>query len=158
MGRRRDDEHRIFVRGPFSGMLSGMMLGIILGILFLIGVVAWVLLLTLVSGPSQTKILIIQLIVSIILRAANICAICFVGYDGFGRTMWLTWVAGIVFSIIGFYIAGIPMMPLAQGKTWLLKFFLELIFYIPVAAVLTVIPALIINVLMWLIMNIFGKQ
>ena len=64
----------------------------------------------------------------------------------------------IIFSIIGFYIAGIPMMPLAQGKTWLLKFFLELIFYIPVAAVLTVIPALIINVLMWLIMNIFGKQ
>lgn len=40
MGRRRDDEHRIFVRGPFSGMLSGMMLGIILGILFLIGVVS----------------------------------------------------------------------------------------------------------------------
>ncbi len=58
MGRRRDDEHRIFVRGPFSGMLSGMMLGIILRHFILIGVVAWVLLLTLVSGPSQTKILI----------------------------------------------------------------------------------------------------
>ena len=159
MGRRKsDNEQRLFVRGPFSGMLSGMLLGVIMGILFLIGVVAWILLLTLVSGPSQTKILVIQLIVSIILLAANICGICFVGYDGFGRTMWLTWVCGIVLSIIGFYIAGIPMMPLAQGKGLLLKFFLELIFYIPVSAALTVIPALIINVVVWLIMNIFGKS
>lgn len=158
MGRKRsDDEHRFFVRGPFSGMFSGLLLGIIIGILFLVGVVAWVLLLTLVSGSSQTKILVIQLIVSIILLAANICMICFVGYDGFGKTMWVTWVAGIVLSIIGFYIAGIPMMPLAQGRSGLLKFFLELVFYIPVSAALTVIPTLIINILMWLIMNIFGN-
>lgn len=159
MSRRRSKyDKKYYVGGPLTDLFSNVALGVIMTSVFGIGIVSWILLLALTGSDTRTAMLIVLSVISAILLVGQMLCICFIGYDGFARTLWVAWVAGIVMAIIGFYIGGVHMMPLAEGQSTLLRMILELIFYIPAAAFLMIVPVVMINIVIWLIMSIFGKS
>lgn len=133
----------------------GIALGI-LGTLFILGtILAWVYLFSLNRSDSG-RVLLVEGIVLFLLLAGNIFTICRIGYDGFFKNMAVTWAVGSVLSAVGFYMADIHVLAVPEGGK-LLWGVMDFLLILGGALFLSCVPALIICVVMWGIMYIFGK-
>lgn len=157
MTSKRDDKHlKVNLNSSFLGLLSNSAIGIIIAIFFVIGIFSWVFLLS--SEGDKTSIYVVLAIVSILLLAGNIYGICRIGYDGFVRGMWISWVAGIVMTVIGFFIGNVHILAMNAAEDSFSHALLEMLVFIPISMVLTIVPVVIISVITWLIINIFGQS
>lgn len=157
MASKRNNRHLdVNLNSHFLGLISGSVIGIVIAIFFVIGVFSWVFLLS--SKGDKTSMYVVLGIVSLILLAGNIYGICRIGYDGFARGLWLTWVAGIVMTVIGFFIGNVHILSVNGEENFIAHGLLELLIFIPVSMVLIIVPVVIISVIAWLIINIFGQN
>lgn len=157
MASKKNHRHlNVNLNSRFFGLISDSVIGIVIAILFVIGVFSWVVLLS--SDGDKTSMYIVLGIVSLILLAGNIYGICRIGYDGFSRSMWVTWVAGIVMTVFGFFIGNVQILAVNGNENRLAHGLLEMLVFIPVSMVLTIVPVVIISVIAWLIINIFGQN
>ena len=65
---------------------------------------------------------------------------------------------GMVLTVAGFYIGGLDILKTAEDGGRLLTAFLEFFIYIFLAALMAVVPAVLICFIVWMIMVIFGRE
>lgn len=142
---------------PIFDQRPGVVFGIILALFFVGGVMAWIYIIF--SDDAASKIILITaLIVSAILLAINLFTIFRIGYDGFLKNLGSTFLIGMVLTIAGFYIGGLDILKTAEDGGRLLTAFLEFFIYIFLAALMIIVPAVLICFLVWMIMVIFGRE
>lgn len=142
---------------PIFDQRPGVVFGIILALFFVGGVMAWIYIIF--SDDASSKIILITaLIVSAILLAINLFTIFRIGYDGFLKNLGSTFLIGMVLTVAGFYIGGLDILKTAEDGGRLLTAFLEFFIYIFLAALMAVVPAVLICFLVWMIMVIFGRE
>lgn len=138
-----------------SSHRPGPLTGIAAFLAFLGGILVWFFLFSM-DGWVSRKIFQVELIVNVILLAANVFAICRIGYDGFVRNTSVTLVFNLVFAMIGFYLAHVHILPVpAGGMEWIFKAAEFFLFFV-LAVLMSMVPTLVICLVMWLIMAIFG--
>ncbi|HIT05552.1 MAG TPA: hypothetical protein IAB53_02760 [Candidatus Scybalocola faecipullorum] len=142
---------------PIFDQRPGVVFGIILALFFVGGVMAWIYIIF--SDDASSKIILITaLIVSAILLAINLFTIFRIGYDGFLKNLGSTFLIGMVLTVAGFYIGGLDILKTAEDGGRLLTAFLEFFIYIFLAALMAVVPAVLICFIVWMIMVIFGRE
>ena len=142
---------------PIFDQRPGVVFGIILALFFVGGVMAWIYIIF--SDDASSKIILITaLIVSAILLAINLFTIFRIGYDGFLKNFGSTFFIGMVLTVAGFYIGGLDILKTAEDGGRLLTAFLEFFIYIFLAALMAVVPAVLICFIVWMIMVIFGRE
>lgn len=157
--KRRQSSHDFNIRlnMPLFDQRPGLIAGIVLTLFFTGGILVWIYLFSM-DNDTARKILIVEAVVNVILMLVNIYCILRVGYDGFLRNLGMTWLLNVVLTIIGFYIGHIHLLAAAANdQSVLLHGFLEFLVFVLLTALMAVVPTLIICLLMWLIMAIFGK-
>lgn len=157
--KRRQSSHDFNIRlnMPLFDQRPGLIAGIVLTLFFTGGILVWIYLFSM-DNDTARKILIVEAVVNVILMLVNIYCILRVGYDGFLRNLGMTWLLNVVLTIIGFYIGHIHLLAAAANdQSVLLHGFLEFLVFALLTALMAVVPTLIICLLMWLIMAIFGK-
>ncbi|HIZ45030.1 MAG TPA: hypothetical protein H9672_10015 [Firmicutes bacterium] len=157
MARRRQNQNRnsfdvnLNLRssdGPFRTVSNISVVAGAFAALFCVGgVVIWFYVLGLNNEISH-KIMTVEGIVSLILLALNIFGICRIGYDGFLRNVSATGVIHLVLSTVGFYLVGLEIMDGAM----------EFAIFLGIAALMAVLPAMLISVVMWGVMALFGDE
>ncbi|HIS46828.1 MAG TPA: hypothetical protein IAB46_04545 [Candidatus Scybalocola faecigallinarum] len=157
MARRKQDQKRnpldvnlnlSSLDSPFRTISNISAAAGVLATLFCIGgVVIWFYVLGR-SGEISHKILVVEIVVSLILLALNIFGICRIGYDGFLKSAAATGVIHVVLTTIGFYLAGLELMDGAM----------RFAIYLGIAALMAVLPTMVISVIMWGIMALFGDE
>lgn len=158
--RKNHDPHEINIRFnmPLFDQRPGLIAGILLALFFTAGILVWIYLFSMDNATAR-KILVVEAVVNVILLAVNLFCILRVGYDGFLKNLGMTWLLNIVLTIIGFYICHIHLLAAAaDGQSALLHGFLEFLVFVLLTALMAVVPTLIISLLMWLIMAIFGGR
>lgn len=158
--RKNHDPHDINIRFsmPLFDQRPGLIAGILLALFFTAGILVWIYLFSM-DNETARKILVVEAVVNVILLAVNLFCILRVGYDGFLRNLGMTWLLNIVLTIIGFYIGHIHLLAAAaDGQSVLLHGFLEFLVFVLLTALMAVVPTLIISLLMWLLMAIFGGR
>lgn len=134
--------------GPLSGVAAVL--------LFLGGVLVWFVLFSL-KGELSRQILTIEIVVNVILLAVNIYAICRIGYDGFVKNGLVTWSLNVILAMAGFYLTGLKMLKIsAAGMEWLTDF-MEFMVFLLLASLMSLVPTLLICLVMWLVMAVFGE-
>ena len=142
---------------PIFDQRPGVVFGIILALFFVGGVMAWIYIIF--SDDASSKIILITaLIVSAILLAINLFTIFRIGYDGLLKNLGSTFLIGMVLTVAGFYIGGLDILKTAEDGGRLLTAFLEFFIYIFLAALMAVVPAVLICFIVWMIMVIFGRE
>ena len=142
---------------PIFDQRPGVVFGIILALFFVGGVMAWIYIIF--SDDASSKIILITaLIVSAILLAINLFTIFRIGYDGFLKNLGSTFLIGMVLTVAGFYIGGLDILKTAEDGGRLLTAFLEFFIYIFLAALMAVVPAVLICFIVWMILVIFGRE
>ena len=142
---------------PIFDQRPGVVFGIILALFFVGGVMAWIYIIF--SDDASSKIILITaLIVSAILLAINLFTIFRIGYDGFLKNLGSTFLIGMVLTVAGFYIGGLDILKTAEDGGRLLTAFLEFFIYIFLAALMAVVPAVLIFFILGMIMVIFGRE
>ncbi len=140
---------------PRSSYRPGPLSGIAAFLMFLGGILVWFFLFSL-DGWVSRKIFQVELVVNVILLAANVFAICRIGYDGFVRNTSVTLVFNLLLAVIGFYLAGVHILPVpAGGMEWAFKAAEFFVFFV-LAILMSMVPTLVICLVMWLIMAVFG--
>lgn len=135
---------------PIFDQRPGVVFGIILALFFVGGVMAWIYIIF--SDDASSKIILITaLIVSAILLAINLFTIFRIGYDGFLKNLGSTFLIGMVLTVAGFYIGGLDILKTAEDGGRLLTAFLEFFIYIFLAALMAVVPAVLICFIVWMI-------
>ncbi len=157
MARRRQNQNRnsfdvnLNLRssdGPFRTVSNVSAIAGVFAALFCVGgVVIWFYVLGLDNEISH-KIMAVEGVVSLILLALNIFGICRIGYDGFLRNVAATGVIHLVLATAGFYLAGLELMDGAM----------EFAIFLGIAALMSVLPTLVISAVMWGIMALFGDE
>ncbi len=134
--------------GPFQTVSSLSAVAGVFGALFCVGgVVIWFYVLGMDSAFSH-KIMAVEAVVSLILLGLNIFGICRIGYDGFLRNVAATGSIHLVLATAGFYLTGLE---LTEGA-------MEFAIFVGIAALLAVLPTLVIAVVVWGIMALFGDE
>lgn len=140
---------------PRGSYRPGPLTGIAAFLIFLGGILVWFFLFSL-DGWVSRKIFQVELVVNGILLVANVFAICRIGYDGFVRNTSVTMVFNLIFAMIGFYLARVHILPVpAAGMEWMFKAAEFFLFFV-LATLMSMVPTLVICLVMWLIMAVFG--
>lgn len=158
--RKRQSPHDFNIRlsMPLFDQRPGLIAGILMTLFFTGGILVWIYLFSMDNDMAR-KILVVEAIVNVILLLVNLYCILRVGYDGFLRNLGMTWLLNVVLTIVGFYMGHVHLLAAAaDGQSILLHGFLEFIVFVLLTALMAVVPTLIISLLMWLIMAIFGRR
>ncbi|MDO5538807.1 MAG: hypothetical protein Q4F83_01865 [Eubacteriales bacterium] len=127
-------------------------------VLFFIGLFAWGYLLT-ARDAQIRRILIAESVVIILTLLGSIVRILYFRYEeNILRHVQLTVAASGVMAVIGYYIAGIHILAAAAApEAEVFYSMMEFFVFLGVAVILNFIPSLMIAVLMWIFVRIFGK-
>ncbi len=157
MARRRQNQNRNSfdvnlnlrsAEGPFRTISNLSAVAGVFAALFCVGgVVIWFYVLGMDNEMSH-KIMAVEAVVSLILLGLNIFGICRIGYDGFLRNAAATGAIHVVLSTAGFYLSGLELMDGAM----------EFAIFLGIAALMAVLPTMVIAVAMWGIMALFGDE
>lgn len=140
---------------PGLNQEMGFAVGIFTALFFLGGIFVWFCLFAMAeAGP----VLILELVVNVVVFLVNLYAICRIGYDGFEKNLKVTYTGEIFLTIIGFYIGGIHFLKIPAGGTDPVYRFLEFLVFVIFAVFAAVLPSVIIALIMWLVMSVFGKH
>ncbi len=148
-------------RKDSGGMLSQVgMLGmgsvILLAVLFVAGIFAWLYLISAGSGIS-TKALTVEAIVYGFIFVLSMIGIFVTGYeDDTMKYIGHCYRGGVFLTVVGFYITKLPLLATPekiQGEY--IYYILQLIVYVLLAAVLAMVPVLIIAGIRHIILDIF---
>ncbi len=131
---------------------------VILIILFVAGIFLWLYVFAL-GDQTCRQILFIEIIVSIIILAGCLYGICRLGYeDNLWLNIKLNYLISFILSMIGFYISRIPIISRPDSaRAEVLFYVIQFIVYALISASMAMIPVLVICVLIWIIMKIFGR-
>lgn len=127
-------------------------------ILFFAGLFGWGYVIA-EGGASCRKLLIVEIIVQLLVLVGSVFRIGMFDYEE--KILFhirATLAVDTLVSVIGFYIAGIHIMAVSgaqQAESFyiIIDFFVQLL----IAVVLGFLPSIIIAVLMWVLVRIFGK-
>ncbi|MCD8361697.1 MAG: hypothetical protein LUC98_01840 [Lachnospiraceae bacterium] len=141
--------------GPNSGM-TGIL---ICAIPFVAGVLLWVYMIVLQSQVSR-RLLLVQVIAAALILLVNLYQLFFRGYDdNVKRHLIVNFLAEWLFALGGSYIGGVylltePVNAQAMGMYTFMEFMAKFL----VCGAMAMIPCMIISVMMWLVVQIFGKE
>lgn len=144
---------RLGIRG--FDQRPGFAMGALFTILTVLGVLFWILLFNR-EDVQSTRILVVEILVNVITLGLNLYLICRVGYSGFLRNFGATYVLNLFLSVAGLYIAGVRFSEETGGEQ--LEAFWRFVLFLLMAALMALMPTLIICGLMWAIMTIFGTK
>lgn len=128
-------------------------------ILFFLGLFGWGYVLAERNG-SCSRLLKAEIIVQILMLVGSIARIGFFDYeDKIGFHIKATLAVDTLFSVAAFLIAGIHILPMENTGSvasfyYIMDFFVQLV----MALILAFLPALILAVLMWVVVRIFGQK
>lgn len=127
-------------------------------VLFFIGLFAWGYLLT-ARDAQIRRIRIVEAVVIVLTLIGSIARILYFRYEeNILRHIQLTVVAAGAMAVIGYYMAGIHILAEAAAPgAEVFYFMLEFFVFLGVAVILNFIPSLIMAVMMWVFVRIFGK-
>lgn len=131
----------------------GFFVGILFALLLVLGILFWYLLFDL-GTPDAGKILTVEICVNVLSLLINIIMICKVGYDDFLTNFRASYLLNMLFSVIGLYIAGVQLIE-NTGGSQLIEFW-RFVTFVFIAALMALLPTIVICGVMWLIMSIFG--
>lgn len=144
--------------GGFWSQLGMMGIGtvIFIAVLFVAGIFAWMYLFSAGSGLS-TKALMVEAVVYGLIFALSMIGIFVTGYeDDTMKYIGHCYRGGILLTIVGFYITGLPVLAAPdklQGQY--IYYGLQLLIYVFLAAVLAMVPVLIITGIRHIILDVF---
>lgn len=151
-----DSNHNINLGMPYFDQRPGLAAGVLITLFCCGGIFAWLYMLSL-DSETCSKILGVAITVNILMLVGNVIGILFKGYDTYGQNFLITWILNIVFTVIGFGIRNIGFLTSSgNAADGVLFQFLQLMISILVAALISVIPTMLICGIMWIIMEIFG--
>lgn len=156
MGRRRGGGNGIsWLPYPLFDQRPGFFLGIAFSLMLILGVLFWYLLFEL-RTPEAGRILAVAICVDVITLAVNIYMICRVGYESFLHDFGISYSLNLILSIIGLYIARVELIANPDGSQMIAvwRFFL----FVFISALMNLLPTILICLLMWIIMSIFGTR
>lgn len=156
MGRRRGGGHSFSrLLYPLFDQRPGFFVGTAFALLAVLGILFWYLLFDLQSQEA-TKILVVAICVDVITLAVNVFMICRVGYESFLHDFGISYSLNVVLSVIGLYIANVQLIANPDGSQMIA--FWRFALFIFVSALMNLMPTILICLLMWIVMSIFGTR
>lgn len=151
----RGSDWKINLQIPGLDQKMGFALGIFAALFFLGGIFVWVFIF---AATGTETVLNLEIVINIIVFLINLFAICRIGYDGFLKNLKVTYGGEIYLTVIGFYLGDIHFLKIPAGGTDLLYRFLEFLAFIIFSVFAAILPSVIICLIMWLVMSVFGKN
>lgn len=137
---------------PYRRQAPGFTVGILVTVAAVVGILFWFLLFNR-EDVDSTKALVVEIVVMLITLALNIYMLCRRGYPSFSQNLAMSYFMNLFFSVVGLYIAGVRLGTQAGDQLEEVWRFLSFLF---MAALMSLVPTLIICALMWVIASIFG--
>ena len=144
--------------GGFWSQLGMMGIGtvVLIAVLFVAGIFAWMYLFSAGNGLS-TKALRVEAVVYGLIFVLSMIGIFVTGYeDDTMKYIGHCYRGGVLLTVVGFYVTGLPVLAAPdklQGQY--IYYGLQLIIYVLLAAVLAMVPVLIITGIRHIILDVF---
>lgn len=137
---------------PFD-QSPGFLIGVVFTVMMVLGIIFWCVLFNL-QTPEAQKILIVEICAAVICLITNFYLICRRNYDGFLTHTKSMYLLNLACSVVGLYIAGVQLIPNADGNQLIDLW--RFISFVLIAALMALLPTIVISTVMWVIMSIFG--
>lgn len=137
---------------PVVDQRPGFIVGIVFSVLLLLGVLFWYLLFAM-QTPDADSVLKVGIGSNVIALVLSIAIARRVDYDRFSQCFGVSYFLNLLLSVAGLYILDVQILANSDGSQMIA--FWRFTLFLLIAALMNLLPTIVICAVMWIIMSIF---
>lgn len=137
---------------PLVDQRPGFFTGIVFAVLLVLGVLFWYLLFAM-QTPDAEKILKIGIASNVITLVLSILIARRADYERFSQCFGVSYFLNLVLSVVGLYLFQVQLFANSDGSQMIA--FWRFVLFVLIAALMNLLPTIVICAVMWIIMSIF---